>query len=696
MKKKNNIKSVRQLQKEMLEQHQQDEQDAQELQDVQEEMVNLHMKNGQSEEHEMSKTTSVRNKVISTRKKKDIFDGLRMWIYLFACSINKERGRIPQNIGNKILITSNMYATSIYLSSIIQVLDLGLETPTTFLQTVTDYLRTHGSKAIIDCTLKTTEQKVNLKDDGLQSRIRVWEKMADNEFLPEKQKKKTAQCLYTVSKLKEGAKLREVRMFITIRAKTGTELKLAEGLIGEFISMVDGQCRIVTDGIGDVLEYISIIGDHATVKKKEIQYLVCDNLTLAQLLPNTMGIGDEQGILFGVNILNNSLYRLNFDSITVGRNMYIIAPSGVGKTVLCLNAFYSALERKNWRGCGMDIKGNELSQGCKAVGGMVIDVTAKSREYINTFRMDSEACTYENSKDYYSSNLDFSKKQLITLTGFSTKDEINELDRLLDEFFNVFYIKLGVTPYNKNSWEATKHITPYDVYRELVNYCSPSIMQKYKTVTIKALDKLKQYMTPSGSKSYIYKNEFDITQVYNSKCIVFNFGLLTEKSVSDVDADIFDFKFMQMQYIENKYVLNNFNNGYETFSILEESQIVPEKTLAKYAEQYTMRRSLRQTTWLLGNSIQALLNKKESQPIIENVRGLLIGDLNEKAREEVIKQFDLEEYRPYINLIGSSDKYMNSFLFINKMSKSSTVPIIKLPLGDDRKWVQFLPERVTS
>ena len=68
------------------------------------------------------------------RPKKERFETINMWMYYIAATFNKDRGTIPDNIGNRILITSNMYITKLYLNSIILVTALGMKTPITLIR----------------------------------------------------------------------------------------------------------------------------------------------------------------------------------------------------------------------------------------------------------------------------------------------------------------------------------------------------------------------------------------------------------------------------------------------------------------------------------------------------------------------------------------------------------------------------------
>ena len=251
-------------------------------------------------------------------------------------------------------------------------------------------------------------------------------------------------------------------------------------------------------------------------------------------------------------------------------------------------------------------------------------------------------------------------------------------------------------PDNKNTWYRTNGLNAYVIYDLFVDYMTAPMLAEYSLCGKKMVDNLKPYMYRQGSKSYVFLKEFDMTRVYSAKMVVFNFGmLLYGTETSRIDAPLFRLKFSYSQRINGAYISYNYNNKFETFKVLEESQIVPNDVLKKYVEEFTLRRAQRQTTLLIGNSIQALLDNDISKPLIENTRALLIGDLPKDAREEVINQFDLRYLEDMIMKVGTTEEYYNSFVFVNRMQPEPLVPIIKLILDENKAktgyYKQFRP-----
>ena len=630
-------------------------------------------------------------KAVGRKQKRMRFPVARMWVSTLLSFLEKDRGKIPDNIGNNVMITNNMYITKAYMSSMIHVRSLSLETPVTLCSEINEYLRRNGSTAVVDVTIKNMDYFVNLMESGMKSRIQSWERIMENEFIPDRSKEVAARCLYTVNQIVEGNRLYESHIFLTVRAKTGTELTKAEKIVYDYLSKIKAMFLPIKTNIKDVMEYALLMSDRRSDLIKNFPPVITSDKVISQMLPNTGSLNDEKGIYCGVDILNNTEFLLDLGSVTRGRNIYVLAPSGVGKTVLVLNMCCSAVEQK-MAVCMMDIKGNEMTSFVEATGGYVVSLRQNSVEYVNRFKLIKEDTTDDDALFYYKTSIAFAKQQMVTLINLPTQNYITELDEYLDEFLNSVYISLGVLGSNRNTWESTLHLTPFIIYDMLVKYSTPEIIKKYNHVASHTLSSLRMYMTKEGSKSYIFTKEFEYSKILNSPTLSFDFGLLAEGNVS-ADPVLFELRFNYMRQLNADYVTYKYNKGIKVFKVLEESQVVSDNVLKGYVEEVTLRRAQGQTTVLLGNSITALTANPISRPLIENMKGIFIGALGAEAREEAIKQFDLQEQEHLLRRIGSSEEYSNSFIFINRMQKNPTVPIVKVILRKGKQYKLFTPAK---
>lgn len=622
--------------------------------------------------------------------KKERFLTAKMWLSYLVSLTTRDRGTIPENIGNNILITNNMYVTKNFLSSVIQIIELSLDTPITFLgEMIMHEIRREKCNAIVDFTIKNKRKDVNLADSGLKSRIAMWEKSDSNPYLLQKDKRRAVRLLYTVDQIREGQDVMESRIFLTVRAKTGTDLAQAERIVYKYLSKVGCIFKPINTSLNDYLQYIALLSDYRSKNVKSMAAIINSNKTLSQLLPNTHSIGSREGVFFGTNTVNNMPFRFDFRSITLARNLYVLTNSGGGKTAMIVNIGESGLE-EGYNLCAMDVKGNEWGAIVDSVGGGTISLRESSTEYINTFVMHKDETTDEDAEQYFKSRFTFSKRQIIILSGVVGEDKTLQLEGFVDEFLNYLYVSKGVRADNRNTWIKTAGLTPYVIWDILENYLNEAIKNKYKEIINYITTNLRMFFSPNGSKSYIFKKELQYRDLLTRRAIRFDFGILKGTTY---DPTIFKLKFEYMSKINGEYITMNYNNDIDTIKILEESQAVSPEVMESYAREYTLRRAQRQTTILLGNSLDALVTNPKAMPIVENTTGLLLGKLSKPTIDLVIKHFDVDGKEGVIRHMAKNNEYSRSFLFINNMEPKSLAPIIRVNYDPLVKYKVLTPDK---
>lgn len=646
-----------------------------ELDDTQEDKVNI---NNDKKDIRSNVKRSVAK--YNDGKKPERFLWIKMWISYLISLTMKDRGKIPDNIGDRILITNNMYITKLYMSTIVHIYELGPNTPITLVGVLNSALRDRGNRAILDITCKNSNYDYDPKNSGLQSRIRMWENNLESDITSRKMKERSARCLYTVEVAKSGKILKNTRMYLTIRAKDIRTLNNAEKIIYDQLGMMGCTYLPAHGNMRQMLEYVSLFGGRNEDLKGTVPVMT-SNVVLSQIVPNCGSYNDMKGYYVGQNVLNGSPYYIDFSEITVARNMYAVAPTGVGKTVLAINMGQSAYE--NGSACVfMDIKGNEYTNFINATNGYTVSLRPNSIEYINSFVMHKEDIDQGNAESYFKSRVNFSKQQMIILSGVRDRTILLELEELLDEFLDTLYITVGATATNINSWVDTEQLNPHSVFEKFERYLTPDKMRQYN-IHKSVIGTLRMYMSYNGSKSYIFKREFDYAKILASDTLSFDFGILADTSISDVDVDLFRLKFLYMTKLNGEFTTRKYAEGRRTFKVLEESQVVSDEIMSMYVQEYTLRRSQMQDTLLLGNSVQALQNNEVAKPIIENTRGLFIGELTSDARKIVIEQFGLQHLEEHIKVPGSSNRFKNCFVFINNMQKKHLYPILQVQIEQD-------------
>lgn len=613
------------------------------------------------------------------KPKAEHFKWVKMWINYLVSLTMKDRGKIPDNIGDRILITNNVYITKLYMTTIVHIYELGQNTPITFLEILNGALRDRGNRAILDLTCKNSRYDFDPKNSGLQSRIRAWENNVDSDITSRRMRERSVRCLYTVEVAQSGKTLKNTRMFLSIRAKDIGTLNTAEKIVYDMLGQMGCIYMPAHSNIRENLEYISLLGNRI-YDAKGCAPVMTTNIVLSQLVPNCGSVNDRKGVYVGQNVLNGSPYYIDFETITSARNMYVVAPSGVGKTVLAVNMAQSAYE--NGSACVfMDIKGNEYTNFVNATNGYTVSLRPTSTEFINSWVMRKEDTDQDHAEAYFKSRIQFSKQQMIILSGVRDRQELLDLEELLDEFHDSLYISKGAIPTNMNSWSATESLTPYEVFDRFESFLTPQKRAQYN-IHKSTIGTIRMYMSVNGTKSYVFREEFDYAKILGSDTLSFDFGILAGTTVSDIDEDLFRLKFLYMSKLNGDFTTRKYAEGRRTFKILEESQVVSPEIMKMYVEEYTLRRSQKQDTVLLGNSVQALSDKDIAKPLIENTRGLFIGELTLDARKTIMEQFGIQHLENLIKVPGSSNRYKNCFVFINNMQKKSLYPIIQVQIEE--------------
>ncbi len=621
-------------------------------------------------------------KKVVKKNKKEHFKWVKMWISYVVSMTMKDRGKIPDNIGDRILITNNLYITKLYMTTIIQITELGPNTPETMLEVLSKSLRDRGNRCLLDMSIKNTKYEYDPKNSGLRSRIYSWNRRIEDPETSRTSRERANRLLYTVSVAESGKQLKKSRIYLSLRSKDIMSLNAAEKIIFSVLNQMGCHYLPSYANVKDELEYISLLGNYKG-NLKDVADTMTSNQVLAQILPNMASYNDVVGYYLGINILNGAPYYLDVNSITLARNMYCVAPSGVGKTVLALNMAQSAYENGS-ACCFMDIKGNEYTSFIAATDGYIVSLRPTSTEYINSWIMKSSDTTPENAEAYFKARVNFSKQQMIILSGITDRESLIDFEQLIDEFHDNLYVSIGAIPRNINSWKVTENLNPYVVFEKFESYLTPQKRSKYN-ISKSVMGVLRMYMSATGSKSYIFKREFDYAKILKSRTLSFDFGILSDQTISDVDVDLFRLKFLYMSKLNGDFVTKKYAMDIRTFMVLEESQVVSKEIMQMYVQMYTLRRSQNQDTLLLGNSVQALTSSDIAKPLIENTRGLFIGELTTDAREKVIEEFGLQHLKKYIKLPGSNVNYSNCFLFVNMMQKRELYPIIKVVIDPEFK-----------
>ena len=613
-------------------------------------------------------------------RKRERFLTTRMWISTLISYFFTDRGTIPDNIGNNILVTNNLYVTKNHLTAIIQVIELSETTPIAWTSDLVRFVKEQTRGVVIDITLKGQKYIPDLTQSAMGSKERTWHDTMNNPYMPESYVRRAARCLYTLDVARADKHLTRQRIYIKVRAKNGLQLRKGVEAVSLYLTTIRAEYKRLQSNIDEHIAYTTLMSDKRPKHLKDIPAGIFSQQTFAESMPAIQGANDNKGVIMGFDVISGFPYFIDFKATAAAKNIMIEAASGWGKTFLAsywLYPFYADM----YNLAIMDIKGTEFNAITKALHGITLSMRPNSTTYINTFRWNAAEVFDGDYQTYSHERYRMSMERMLCICDLPEKLE-SVAESMLGEFLDYVYTAVGATYDNVNTWKRTDSLTPYTVYNMLVRYVSNEVKQKYSEVCTKMLERLRIYMSKDGSKSHIYRDAYTYLDVLETKCLTFDFGLL--EASSNNDRVLFHLKVMDMIAINDAYVSYKKKNRQWTVKLLEESQVVDDWLTRVYVREMTLRRAQNQVTVLLGNSIAALAQNPISRPIIENINILALGSLTLSSRKFLLEEYGLRTKEiEILEDIQTNPEMQRKFLLINRMEKDATTAILEANVSQE-------------
>lgn len=614
------------------------------------------------------------------KAKQERFLRERMWFSTLISKFFTDRGTIPDNIGNNVLVTNNVYVTKNNITALFLVTEMSSVTPICWTSDMLQYVKDQTEGVIVDITLKGQRYYPDITPTGIGSREKSWRMTIDNPNMPKEYVMRSARCLYSLDVARSGADLYKFRTYIKVRAKDGAKLRKGCQAVSNYLSSIGAVYKRIQSNLDEHLAYVTMMSDKKPEHLKDVPPVIFSMQTLAESLPSIQGANDAKGVLMGYDNRSGYPYFIDFKATAAAKNIMIEALSGWGKSFMAsywLYPFYA----NGFNLAIMDIKGNEFSAITQALHGVTLSMRNTSTYYINTFRwsdkevFDGEYITYANER------FRLSKEKMLMICDLNEKEE-SQAESLLEEFLAYVYKSIGAMAQNRNTWSRTERLNPYVIFDAFDKYLSNEILDKYGDVAVKCRERLRIYMSRTGSKSHVFRDAYDYLEVLDSPCLTFDFGIL--ESSTNNDRVLFHLHVTDMVTINDEYVSHKKRKGEWTVKLLEESQIVDDWLTKVYTREMTLRRSQNQVTVLLGNSVAALAANPLSRPMVENINILCLGSLNKSSRRYLLEEFGLRESETNIlEDIQTNSEMARRFLLVNRMESESTTAVLEARVPEE-------------
>ena len=559
--------------------------------------------------------------------------------------------------------------------------EMGTDTPIAFISEMVQNVKSKVPDIAIDVTIKGHRHDYNMNGGDMKGRINNWTLTLDNPIASDTSKRRAARCLYTVDIVRSGEKIYKAQIYVIIRAKTGESLNRGVEQVSIYLNSIGAAHKVIKSDIKRHLDHALLMSDKNRNATKELPTQVFSRQTIAECLPDTQGMNDEQGTFLGIDRKMLSPYFINFRATAKAKNIVVCAGSGAGKTFLVQNWFLD-MHATGYNMCIMDIKGTEFGAFTKAAGGIVLSMRPQSTFYVNTFKLDkSEAGN--DPRVYFDERFGLSKETMMILADLPPEMQAQG-EALIEEFMQSLYMQIGVTGDNLNTWHRTAQLNPYVVFDHFENFCSTDIRRKYAGVADRMITRLRIYMSRTGSSSHMFRDPFDYKDILDTKVLTFDFGMLG--AGQGTDQAMFKVRVLYMNLLNDQYVAYKYGRGEWTGKVLEESGIAADYLIRLYAKDFMLRRAQNQVTILLGNSISSLASNENAKGILENTNILVLGSLNKSSRAYLEDEFGLDKETEDLESLFKNPDYVNTFLLVNKMQKDATTALLKA----------YVPEHVVT
>lgn len=615
------------------------------------------------------------------KREKEKFIRTRMWVSTFLSKFFTDRGTIPDNIGNNILVSNNVCITKNSITSYILVIECAECTPVCWTSEIVQHVKEQVEGVRIDIIMKGNRYYPDLSPSGTSSREKSWTMTLNNPMMPKDAVRRSARCLYSLDVARSGEKLYKFRTYIRVRANSNTTLRQAISLCEQYLTKkCDAKYKVIKSNLEETLAYTTLMSDAKPEHLKDIPPMIFSLQTLAESLPSIQGMNNFKGVVFGFDTKSNYPYLVDIRSSSSMKNVLLEADSGFGKTFLVewwLYPFYA----DDFNLCIMDIKGTEFAAITKALHGVTLSMRNSSTLYINTWAWRKEECFDDDYMTYVNERMRLSKEQIMLMADL--EDRLRpQGEALAEEFIQSLYRSIGAIRNNVNTWKRTEKLTPYAVTEYFNRFVSHEIRDKYPKVAELMLERVNIYMSRTGSSGHMYRDEYHYIDVLENRVLTFDFGILEASSAQD--PVMFRIHVLFMQVVNDAFVSYKKSRGEWTVKVLEESQIVDDYLTKIYTREMTLRRAQNQVTVLLGNSVSALAQNPASRPMLENINIMCLGKLNKSSRNFLIEEYGLTDlHEDELERIQTDSTLTHTFLLINRLEKDATTALLTAPVPDD-------------
>lgn len=453
--------------------------------------------------------------------------------------------------------------------------------------------------------------------------------------------------------------------------RTNEEMIDYDEVLSGFCSSHNVRLRPVTR-IHEYLNCMSLTTKKSSKYKNTLDTIILSDLDIAELDAYSQGsVGDTIGVYAGTDVETDFGVYLNFTASTKAQNILITAITGGGKSffIKCLLMFHAL--------CGhrlaiMDYEGKEYIKLVKWLKGVSISMSLEDSIFVNTLKIpDVRGMSLKKAKAVFQESYNATENIFKILANVDGDFKDDDIQLLFEDLMNQLHTmapKGPIVKENPTTYARSQDLDFFRLFKVLEEFREhESFKAKHGKLADLVYHRLAPYWGYNGSKNYLFKDEIQIQDMYDSKILHFNFGMQNNTDDSAPPKETL-LKISMMTYVFAKYHGYNLEHGYYTVNLLEEFQRSGNsKQLLRTVNHWiTGGRKGNIVNYIVTNAIGSLLNNPspDAQSIKDNITTLMIGKCRRTAREQLVEAFDLQEYEETIQNVSKKPEYNNCFLLI--------------------------------
>lgn len=431
------------------------------------------------------------------------------------------------------------------------------------------------------------------------------------------------------------------------------------------------------------------------IRKKFKGSVWSDDTITSFVIPEHGIIGDNDGIPFGVDVLNGETISFNLKKGNDSKTALVTAASGEGKSYMCKMLFTFICGDPDIDTVVFDWEGSEYHNL-----GIIADAQTVTMNgaYVNTMVIPKPTGNFEIDKEAKQRAIETTTTVFNVLSdvqkGMTTKQRA-----IFSDMMAYAYSKYGVGE-DMETWSNSENLNYYKLYSILVNDfilgTNKTYIEEHGLEALKDFrNVLKPYFEENGIYSKWFSNPISFNDFIDSKTIIFNFGMGSKAEILTDETQITLAQLYAAHLTTLKASYNRANGRFTAVFIEELQRYLLQPYSGIIVKNFvTGGRKMGLINFLITNSPSELISgsdidsplvKDNLSAVMSNIKLQCIGAIPERDMYNLIDLFGLERAQSFLLELSNvyenkveSGGYKNAF-FVKYRGESTVLKAISSP-----------------